>query len=143
MRVKKLQGAPKSFRGRQKAPGAQEAYKKNRKNSWRPFFFLGDSKNFVLCRGAKNFSRGRRMVNMVNVTPLGPSTKDVRQNLGFSNHLPLSGCVRISKTTSPDFSMFTHFSIFTHFYFFSLKKSLLPNSCFFKFKMLNTITFRK
>ena len=33
---------------------------------------------------------------------LGPSTKDVRQNLGFSNHpLPLSGCVRISKTTPP------------------------------------------
>ena len=61
----------------------------------------------------------------------GPSTKDVRQNLGFSNHpLHLSGCVRISKTTPlpgrPDFS------IFTHFYFCLLKQSLLPNSSFYK-----------
>ena len=71
--------------------------------------------------------------------PKGPSTKDVRQNLGFSNHpLPLSGRVRISKTTPlperprPEFSIFTHFSIITHFYFCSLKQSLLPNSCFYK-----------
>ena len=44
--------------------------------------------------------------------------------------LPLSGCVRISKTTPlpgrPDFS------IFTHFYFCLLKQSLLPNSSFYK-----------
>ena len=80
----------------------------------------------------------------------GPSTKDVRQNLGFSNHpLPLSGCVRISKTTPPPrtsasrFFIFHTFSIFTHFYFCSLKQSLLPNSCFYKVKMLNTITFRE
>ena len=47
--AKKLQGAPKSTRG----------YKKNRKNSGDLFFlFLEDSKNCVLCRGAKNFSRG-------------------------------------------------------------------------------------
>ena len=50
----KIFGGTKSSRGRQKASGgakklqgAQEAYKKNR-----------DSKNLVLCRGAKNFSRG-------------------------------------------------------------------------------------
>ena len=66
----------------------------------------------------------------------GLSTKDVRQNLGFSNHpLPLSGCVRISKTTPlpghprSDFSIFKIFSIFTHFYFcyrcFYFRKHLL------------------
>ena len=72
----------------------------------------------------------------------GPSTKDVRQNLGFSNHpLPLSGCVRISKTTPlpgrPDFS------IFTHFYFCLLKQSYCPIPVFIKFKMLNIITLRE
>ena len=72
---KKLQGSPRSFRGAKKLQGSQEAYKKNRKNSGDLFsfffsFFLGDSKKFVFCRGAKNFSRGRRKVNMVNVTPL-------------------------------------------------------------------------
>ena len=52
--------------------------------------------------------------------------------------LPLSGCVRISKTTPPPrtsasgFSNFTHFSIFTHFYFCLIKQSLLPNSCFYQ-----------
>ena len=53
--AKKLQGAPKSSRGRKKP------IRKNRKNSGDLFLFfvlLGDSKNFVLCRGAKNFSRG-------------------------------------------------------------------------------------
>ena len=59
---KKLQGAPKSFKGRQKAPGVQEAYKKNRKNSgdlfFNLFYFLEVCKDVVLCRGAKNFSRG-------------------------------------------------------------------------------------
>ena len=56
----------------------------------------------------------------------------------FKPPLPLSGCVRISKTTPPPrtsasgFFNFTHFSIFTHFYFCSLKQSLLPNSCFYK-----------
>ena len=59
-----------------------------------------------------------KMVTLAHA-PKGPSTKDVRQNLGFSNHpppLPLSGCVRISKTTPlpgrprPDFSIF----IFAH-----------------------------
>ena len=61
----------KSSRGRQKASGAQKAYKKNRKIvATVLFYFLGDSKNFVLCRSAKNFSRRRRIVNMVNVTPL-------------------------------------------------------------------------
>ena len=51
--TKKLQGAPK------KLQGAQETYKKNRKNSGDLFFFFSrDSKNFVLCRGAKNFSLG-------------------------------------------------------------------------------------
>ena len=58
--VQKALGAPKSFRGAKKLQGAQEAYNKNRKNSGDLFFktFLGESKNFVLCRGAKNFSRG-------------------------------------------------------------------------------------
>ena len=56
---KKLQEAPKIASGcAKKLQGAQEAYKKNRKNSGDLFLFLGDSKNFVLCRGAKNFSRG-------------------------------------------------------------------------------------
>ena len=69
---KKLQGRQKASGGAKKLQGAQEAYKKNRKNSgdlFFFFFFLGDSKK-LLCRGAKNFSRGRRMENMVNVTPL-------------------------------------------------------------------------
>ena len=61
--AKKLQGAPKSSRGRKKPIIKTEKIVAT-------FFFLGDSKKCVLYRGAKNFSRGRRMVNMVNVTPL-------------------------------------------------------------------------
>ena len=62
----------------------------------------------------------------------GPSTKDVRQNLGFSNH-PTSPCPGVSEFPKPpplpgrprpDFSIFTHFSTFTHFYFCSLKRAL-------------------
>ena len=67
---KKLQGRQKASGGAKKHQGVQEAYKKKRKNSG-DLFFLEDSKNFVLCRGAKNSAGGRRMVNMVNVTPLG------------------------------------------------------------------------
>ena len=52
-------GGTKSFKGR--APKSSRGRKKP----------IGDSKQNLLCRGAKNFSRGRRMVNMVNVTPLG------------------------------------------------------------------------
>ena len=56
---KKLQGRQKASGGAKKLQGAQEAYKKNRKNSGDLFFFfLGDSKNFVLCRGAKNLAGG-------------------------------------------------------------------------------------
>ena len=69
----------------------------------------------------------------------GPSTKDVRQNLGFSNHPPplVWVCPNFQNHTPPgrprpDFSIFTHFSIFTYFYFCSLKQSLLHNSCFYK-----------
>ena len=69
--VQKAPGGAKKLQGAPKAPGAREANKKNRKIVATFFlFFLGDSKKFVLCRGAKNFSRGRRMVNMVKVTPL-------------------------------------------------------------------------
>ena len=51
--AKKLQGAPKSSRGHKKP------IRKTEKIVATFFFsfFLGDSKNFVLCRGAKNFSR--------------------------------------------------------------------------------------
>ena len=66
----KIFGGTKSSRGRQKASGAPKSsmgrknpIRKTEKNS-------GDSKKILLRRGAKNFSRGRRMVNMVNVTPL-------------------------------------------------------------------------
>ena len=49
---------------------------------------------------------------------LGPSIKDIRQNLGFSNHLSFSGCVRISKTPSPNVRVrifqFLHIFIFAH-----------------------------
>ena len=71
--IKSSKVRQKASGGAKKLQGAQEAYKKNRKNSGNLFFFfffLGDSKNFVLRRGAKNFSRGRQMVNIVNVTPL-------------------------------------------------------------------------
>ena len=58
---KKYLGVQKAPGGAKKLQGAQEAYKKNRKNSgdlfFFFFFFLGDSKK-LLCRGAKNFSRG-------------------------------------------------------------------------------------
>ena len=76
---KKLQGAPKSFRGRQKA------YKKNRKYSGDLFFFFL-SFFFFFKKTVKNLyfvgapiisAGGRRMVNMVNVTPL-PGTKITR-----------------------------------------------------------------
>ena len=76
----KIFGGTKSSRGRQKASGAPKS-SRGRKNPIRKteknsgdlflfFLFLGDSKKILLRRGAKNFSRGRRMVNMVNVTPL-------------------------------------------------------------------------
>ena len=61
LRVKKLQGRQKASGGAKKLQGTQEAYKKNRKIVATFFFFsffLGDSKKIVLCRGAKNFSRG-------------------------------------------------------------------------------------
>ena len=68
----------------------------------------------------------------------------------FQTTPPPSPCPGVSEFPKPlpgrprpDFSFFTHFSIFTHFYFCSLKQSLLPNSCFHKVKMLNTITFRE
>ena len=57
---KNIWGRQKASGGAKKLQGAQEAYKKNRKNNGDLFLFLflGDSKKFVLCRGAKNFSRG-------------------------------------------------------------------------------------
>ena len=55
--AKKLQGAPKSSRGRRKP--IRKTEKKVATFLFSFFsFILGDSKNFVLCRGAKNFSRG-------------------------------------------------------------------------------------
>ena len=66
--AKKLQGAPKSSRGHKKPIRKTEKIVATFYLFFK--FFLGDIKNCVLCRGAKNFSRGRRMVNMVNVTPL-------------------------------------------------------------------------
>ena len=44
-------GDGKNFWGVQKLQGAQKAYKENQKKSGDLFFF-GDSKNFVLYRGA-------------------------------------------------------------------------------------------
>ena len=38
-------------------------------------YLFKDSKYFVGVRGAKIFSRGRQIVNMVNVTPLGSLEK--------------------------------------------------------------------
>ena len=51
--AKKLQGAPKSSRG-----GKKPIRKTEKIVATFFFFFLGDSKKFVLCRGAKNFIRG-------------------------------------------------------------------------------------
>ena len=63
---KKLQGGvPKTYKGRKKSTRKTE-----KKVATFFLFFFGDSKIFVLCRGAKNSAGGRRMVNMVNVTPL-------------------------------------------------------------------------
>ena len=50
------------------------------------------------------------------------ATKDVRQNLGFSN-TPLSGCVRIFKTTPPrtsasQFSNYYFCTLFSNYYFY-------------------------
>ena len=53
--AKKLQGAPKSSRGRKKPIIKTE---KIVVTFFFFSFFLGDSKIFVLCRSAKNFSRG-------------------------------------------------------------------------------------
>ena len=55
--AKKLQGAPKSFRGRKKPIRKTEKIVATFLFCFF-VFFLGDSKKFVLCRGAKNFSRG-------------------------------------------------------------------------------------
>ena len=61
-----------SSRGRQRASGAPKRSRGRKKPIRKTekivvtfffsffFFFLGDSKKFVLCRGAKNFSRGRQ-----------------------------------------------------------------------------------
>ena len=58
----------------------------------------------------------------------GPSTKDVRQNLGFSNHPPPpSPCPGVSEFPKPpplpgrprpDFSIFTHYQ-FLHIFIFA------------------------
>ena len=68
-----VRSTQKKYLGVQKAPGKQEAYKKNRNKSgdFSSFFFLfffGDSKKFV--GAAKNMSRG---APNGNVTPLGMS----------------------------------------------------------------------
>ena len=69
--VKKYLGVQKAPGGAKKLQGAQEAYKKNRKNSGDLFFkFFLEDINCVLCRAPKISAGGRRMVNMVNVTPL-------------------------------------------------------------------------
>ena len=64
----------KKYMGVQKAPGGQEAYKKNRKKSgdlfFFFFFFFGDSKKFV---GRQKMSRG---APNGNVTPLRPRALD-------------------------------------------------------------------
>ena len=54
--AKKLQGAPKSSRGRKKPIRKTEKIVATFYLFFK--FFLGDIKNCVLCRGAKNFSRG-------------------------------------------------------------------------------------
>ena len=74
--VKKAPGGAKKLQGgAQKAPGAQEAFKKNRKNSGDLFFFFflifKETVKILYFVGAPKISAGgRRMVNMVNVTPL-------------------------------------------------------------------------
>ena len=55
--AKKLQGAPKSSRGRKKPIRKTEKIVATFFFFFFLFFFLGDSKK-LLCRGAKNFSRG-------------------------------------------------------------------------------------
>ena len=52
--AKKLQGRQKSSRGRKKPMRKTEKIVA----TFFSFFFLEDSKKCVLCRGAKNFSRG-------------------------------------------------------------------------------------
>ena len=52
--AEKLQGVPKGSRGRKKPIRKTEKIVA----TFFYFLFLGDSKNFVLCRGAKYFSRG-------------------------------------------------------------------------------------
>ena len=69
----KYSGVQKAPGGAKKLQGLQEAYKKNRKNSGDLFFlsfFLGDSKKNYFVGAPKISDGGRRMVNMVNVTPL-------------------------------------------------------------------------
>ena len=64
--VKKLQGRQKASGGAKKLQRAQEAYKKNRKKyeTVKLLYFVG---------APKISAGGRRMVKMVNVTPLsGP-----------------------------------------------------------------------
>ena len=59
--TKRSRGAPKSFRGAEKLQGRKKPIRKTEKIV-ATFFFVG---------GTKNSAGERRMVNMVNVTPLG------------------------------------------------------------------------
>ena len=108
---------------------------------------IDQQRNFCSFRSSNLFFGKCSTVNRLHFctdllsSPKGPSTKDVRQNLGFSNHPPplVRVCPNFQNHPLPGrprpqsgFFNFTHFSIFTHFYFCSLKQSLLPNSCFYK-----------
>ena len=72
----KFFGGTKSSRGRQKASGAPKSSRGRKKPIRKTKKIVV---TFFFCKGAKNFSRGRRMVNMVNVTPL----RRTASNFGF------------------------------------------------------------
>ena len=56
--VKKLHGGAKNLYGASKTnEGRKKPIRKTTKKA-ATFFCFGDSQSFVLCRGAKNFSRG-------------------------------------------------------------------------------------
>ena len=81
---------------------------------------------------------GQMGINGKHVYPKGPSTKDVRQNLGFSNHHP-SPCPGVSEFPKPpplpgrprpDFSInYTFFKFYT-FLFLLIKTKFIAQFLF-------------